>query len=204
MSRRESLKPTSGWDTRQTVTDPETADGDRARVARVEPAMRAMRRTAAAVVALGLLALGGCPGGSGGSLFSSSNITFPNTDCTAADTWVLRGLESEHFPSTLLPSELLAATLRRGDVVRLRLTTKWTTGCDSAVAAVEWLSTAPGVATGAASGPLAADLTALATGESRVSARATLASGERVTAELHAVPSPGSPELRVYLVRVVS
>jgi hypothetical protein len=160
-----------------------------------------MRRSAAAVVVLGLLPLGGCLSGSGGS--SAWDITLPNTACTAADTWVLRGLEYEHFPSAP-PSELLAATLRRGAVVRLRLTTLWTTGCDSAVAAVEWLSTAPGVATVAASGPLAADLTAVAPGESRVSARATLASGERVTAELHAVPSAGSPVLRVYLVRVVS
>jgi hypothetical protein len=151
------------------------------------------------------LHLGGCLGGSGGGggLGGSYGITLPNTDCTAADTWVLRGLEYQHFPSTP-PGELLAATLRRGDRVRLRLTTLSSTGCDSAVAAVEWLSTAPGVASVAASGPFAAELTAVAPGESRVSARATLASGERVTAELHAVPSPGGPVLRVYLVRVVS
>lgn len=115
---------------------------------------------------------------------------------------MLRGLAYEHFPSTS-PGELLAATLRRGDVVRLRLTTLHSTGCEGAVAAVDWLSTSPGVATVAAVERLAADLTAAATGESRVSALATLASGERVSAELHAVPSPGSPVMRVFAVRVV-
>jgi hypothetical protein len=68
---------------------------------------------------------------------------------------------------------------------------------------VQWRSTSPDVAALAGRGPLGADLRAVAVGETRVSAEVALTDGSRQTAELHAVPSPGSPVLRVYAVRVV-
>lgn len=68
---------------------------------------------------------------------------------------------------------------------------------------MQWRSTSPDVGALAAQGPLGADLRAVAPGETRVSAEVTLSDGSRQTAELFAVPSHGSPVLRVYAVRVV-
>lgn len=68
---------------------------------------------------------------------------------------------------------------------------------------MQWRSTSPDVATVTASGALGAELRGVAPGEASVSAEVTLADKSRHAAELHAVPSHGSPLLRVYAVRVV-
>jgi hypothetical protein len=149
---------------------------------------------AAAVAAAGL---GGCGGGTldlGGDAFQ------PGWECTTRDAWLVRGFDYSHF-SEAPPGELLTATVRRGEVVALALTNRVSAACD--VVQVQWRSTSPGVATVTASGALGAELRGVAPGETSVSAEVTLADGSRQTAELHAVPSHGSPLLRVYAVRVV-
>jgi hypothetical protein len=114
----------------------------------------------------------------------------------------VRGFDYSHFASAI-PGELLAATMRRGDVVPLELTNRFSTACGGEVASVQWRSTSPSVGALAARGPLGADLRALSPGETRVSVELTLSDGTRYVAELHAVPSHGSPVLRVYTVRVI-
>jgi hypothetical protein len=159
-----------------------------------------VRTKAALVGATAALWFCGCSPGSIGS--PGFNLTLPQWECTSADTWVIRGFQYDNFPA-LAPGELLAATVRRGDVVPLRVGTLASTGCDASVAQVRWTSTSPDVATVAANGALGAELRAVNAGDTRVSADLTLADGGRVTAELHAVPTAGSPLLRVYVVRVV-
>jgi hypothetical protein len=160
-------------------------------------------------VALGLLAgaagLGaaGCGGGGDDDGIDFGGITVKDGwQCTVGDAWQLRGFDYSHFASAQ-PGELLAASVRRGDVVALKLTNHLSSACGASVASVQWRSSSPEVATLAARGPLSADLRAVALGETRVSAEVALTDGSRQTAELHAVPSPGSPVLRVFTVRVV-
>ncbi len=153
-------------------------------------------------VALGLLAgsLGGCGGGSGVDL---SGITLEKGwECGIADAWQVRGFDYSHFASAQ-PGELLTATVRRGDVVPLELKHRYSAACGASVASVQWRSSSPDVAALATRGPLGADLRAVSPGETRVSAEVALTDGSRQTAELHAVPTHGSPVLRVYAVRVV-
>lgn len=156
-------------------------------------------------VALGLLAgsLGGCGGGSVGHEIDWGFLA-PEAgwECTAADAWQVRGFDYSHFASAQ-PGELLTATVRRGDVVPLELTNRYSAACGASVASVQWRSSSPDVATLATRGPLGADLRAVSPGETRVSAEVALTDGSRQTAELHAVPTHGSPVLRVYAVRVV-
>ena len=185
--------------TRGIISPVATDDELRANLNRV---LHAARGRAGA--ALGLLAgsLGGC-GGAGGVDVDFSGITFEKGwECTAADAWQVRGFDYSHFASAQ-PGELLTATVRRGDVVPLELTNRYSTACGASVASVQWRSSSPDVAAFATRGPLGADLRAESPGETRVSAEVTLTDGSRHTAELHAVPSHGSPVLRVYAVRVV-
>ena len=153
-------------------------------------------------VVFGLLCgtLGACGGGSG---IDFGGITLKDGwECTTGDTWQVRGFDYSHF-APAQPGELLAATVRRGDVVALELTNSLSSACGAFVASVQWRSSSPEVANIAARGTLGANLGAVALGETRVSAEVALTDGSRQTAELHAVPSPGSPMLRVYAVRVV-
>lgn len=153
-------------------------------------------------VALTLLAssLGGCGGGSSVDL---GGFTLKDGwECTIPDAWQVRGFDYSHFVAAP-PGELLAATVRRGELVRLELTNRLSTACSGSVASVEWRSTSPEVGALAARGALGADLQAAVPGETRVSAQVTLSDGSRQTAELYAVPSHGSPVLRVYAVRVI-
>ena len=156
-------------------------------------------------VAVGLLAsgLGGCGGGGVGRGIDWGFLA-PEAgwECTAADTWQVRGFDYSHFVSAQ-PGELLAATLRRGDVIPLELTNRLSSACGGSVASVLWRSTSPDVGAVAARGAFGAELRAVATGETRVSAEVALSDGSRQTSELYAVPSHGSPVLRVYAVRVV-
>jgi hypothetical protein len=162
--------------------------------------MAKSRLPAGFVFALLSGALGGCGGGSSIDL---GGITLKDGwECTLGDSWQVRGFDYSHFASAQ-PGELLAASVRRGDVVPLELTNRYSTACGASVASVQWRSSSPEVAALAARGPLGADLTAVALGETRVSADVVLTDGSRQTAELHAVPSHGSPVLRVYAVRVV-
>ena len=153
-------------------------------------------------VVLGLLAssLGGCGGGGGidwGFLAPEAGW-----ECRTAEVWQVRGFDYSHFAAAQ-PGELLTATLRRGDVAALELTNRLSTACGGSVASVRWRSTSPDAGALAARGPLGADLRAVAPGETRVSAEVALSDGSRQTADLYAVPSPGSPVLRVYAVRVI-
>ena len=107
-----------------------------------------------------------------------------------------------HFEGTR-PGDLLVATLRRGDTVPLRIGATYGQSCEGSLASVQWRSTAPDVAAVTARDPATAELHGVAPGETRVSADVVLADGSRLTAELHGVPSPGSPLMRVYAVRVV-
>lgn len=156
-------------------------------------------------VAFGLLAgsLVGCGGGSLGDGIDWGFLA-PEAgwECTAAEAWQVRGFDYSHF-APAQPGELLTATVRRGDVVPLELTNRYSTACGASVASVQWRSSSPDVAALATRGPLGTDLRAESPGETRVSAEVTLTDGSRHTAELHAVPSHGSPVLRVYAVRVV-
>jgi hypothetical protein len=146
----------------------------------------------------------GCSEG-GGSGSGQRWSTIPVTRCTGADTWVARGFQYEHF-ATATPGALLVATIRTGEVVSLRVTTLHTTdvtSCDSSVAGVGWVSTAPEVAALAPPDSLEAALSGLREGETAVSARLTLSDGSQPVAELYAVPREGSVPVRVYSVRVV-
>lgn len=165
--------------------------------------MRGYRAGRIGLVAAVVLGLPGCLGqlGSGTSGGGGYNFTLPDLSCTADDRWDVRGLQYEHFAAQA-SGALLSATLRRGDVVRLQVTTRHSGNCESAVAAVQWVSTAPDVADVAGTGR-EADLLARNPGETHVYANVTLRDGQRLVAELHAVPSHGSPVMRVYTVRVV-
>lgn len=171
-----------------------------------------MRRTkawrtggwAVAVVAVGSgLATWGCGGGSGCGCSSGGgyNITLPDISCTTSDLWEIRGLQPEHFQPQPAGG-LLAATLRPGGTVPLQVGTRSSGSCETQIAAIQWVSTAPEVAAVAGTSRVA-DLRALAEGETRVHANVTLRDGQKLVAELHAVPSQGSPVMRVYTVRVV-
>jgi len=157
-------------------------------------------RKANHVVAVALAAMVGCGGGGAGEGISLGSL--PDTSCTSADTWVARGFQYDHFADSGADT-LLTATLRRGEVVPLRVTTHRTTGCDDEVASVQWRSTSADVAALTPTSRLESDLAGLRPGETTVSAEVILDDGSRVTAELYAVPQEGSPLLRVYTVRVV-
>jgi hypothetical protein len=157
------------------------------------------RRPAWPVVATAV-AVGGLSGCGAGSLDLSGLAPEPGWECTARDAWVVQGFDYSHFLAAA-PGELLTATVSRGEVVALQLTNRVSTACD--VAEVQWRSTSPDVATVTSRGGLDADLRGVAPGETRVSADLVLADGSRHSAALHAVPSHGSPLLRVYAVRVV-
>lgn len=155
-------------------------------------------------VVLGLLAssLGGCGGGGAGGIDWGFLAPEAGWECRTAEAWQVRGFDYSHF-AAVQPGELLTATLRRGDGAALELTNRFSTACGGSVASVQWRSTSPDVGAIAPRGPLGADLRAVALGETRVSAEVTLSDGSRQAAELFAVPSHGSPVLRVYAVRVV-
>jgi hypothetical protein len=151
---------------------------------------------------LASLALSGGLAGCGSNLdlgLGGSDLNIP-LPC-AIGSWAVRGFGYQHFTSS--SDALLTATIRRNETVRLTLTTLQPSNCDDKVSAVQWVSTAPGVAGVESTGLTTADLTGIAPGETRVSAEVTFSDGTRRTAELHAVPSAGSPVLRVYAVRVV-
>jgi hypothetical protein len=140
--------------------------------------------------------------GCGGEGWASLAYPLGDIWCTAADTWTVRGFRYAHF-SVASPDELLTATLHAGEVVPMRVATLGTRDCGEAVGSVEWISTRLEVADLNPTTRLEAELHALRPGETVVSAELTLANGERARAELYAVPSAGSPLLRVYSVRVV-
>ena len=150
--------------------------------------------------AVAVTAHGGC-GGGGGSYDLGGMGFEAGWECTTRDTWRVRGFDYSHFLAAA-PGELLTATVRRGEVVPLQLSNRASTSCQGSVAQVQWRSTSPGVATVTARGALDAELRGVAPGETVVSAEVTLTDGSRQVAELHAVPSHGSPVLRVYTVRV--
>lgn len=168
--------------------------------------MKSARVALVGALASAVPGLNGCvgswTGGGSGQGGGNYGITLPDVSCTTADLWEVRGLQYEHFPPQAA-GELLSATLHRGDVVRLQVTTRYSGNCEAAIGAVQWVSTSPDVAEfGGTSRE--ADLRARNQGETRVYANVTLrGGGQPLVAELQAVPSPGSPVLRVYTVRVV-
>lgn len=152
-------------------------------------------------VVAALVGLFGCGGGDLGLSGFGMPGGISDTWCTPEDTWGIQGLERKHFADSA-PDELLTATLRVGEVVRLRVGTIFSVDCDARVSSVVWLSSRPDVASLAAGDGLQADLRAHRRGETVVAAEVILSSGERARAELYADPKTGDSR-RVYAVRVV-